>query len=231
MVVSTTTAGVPSSSTLSRPSILRTKSSSDVSIASNDPKTYNITFAPLPVIEPRKRRSNRPIGLAGRAEMLRKSRKHFIVPENTCEEEEEYVSQRNDDDIPLPDIGKLVKGLWRSISRGAGDKNSREAPHDSSLRCQHGGCTATQHEGDDEEKESEGNVWMEQVTWSPKLGFAAASFSLHDPIKNTQGTTSSTGTFLEKLEGMKDGEGGRTRDSDEHDLDVRADTAIAVAVA
>jgi len=149
--------------------------------------------------------------------MLRKSRRYFIVPENTYEEEEVYISQREEDDIPLPDIGKLVKGLWRSISRGARDKNGREAKDDSSLRPQHSGRTGEQNEGDGEEKASEGNVWMEEVTWSPTLGFAATSFSLRDSTKNAQNNSSSTGTFLEKLEGMKDGEGGRMGDSEEHE--------------
>jgi hypothetical protein len=155
--------------------------------------------------------------------MLERSRRRLIGSESAYDIEDEYVPQREDDDIPLPDIGKLVKGLWRSISRGAKDQNSREATHASSLRSQHNGSIAEEHEGDGKEKERE---WVEGVTWRPTVDFTAASFSIHESMKDTQDKTASTRTFSEKSEGVTD-EGGKMEDSDERDSHMKADTGVA----
>ncbi|GJJ12373.1 hypothetical protein Clacol_006614 [Clathrus columnatus] len=112
---------IPSDST-PRPSILRMPSISHLTESSSsscDSKPLNISFAPLPKIEGKKRRNRRPIGLAGRAELLQISRQRLA--EAMANEDnyygDEYSSYGEEEDIPLPDIGKLVKGLWRSISR------------------------------------------------------------------------------------------------------------------
>jgi hypothetical protein len=155
-----------------RSGILRSKSNSDVSTASSDSKASSITFAPLPCVEARKRRHHRPIGVAGRAEMLRRSQQQFFAAQSY--EDDERISP-DDDDIPLPDIGKLVKGLWRTVSRVQKNKSGREVsrPPD----------TATVLEGDPE-GDGEGSVWMEEVSWTPSSDPSLAEFPRNDhPIK------------------------------------------------
>jgi len=184
-----------------RPSILRSKSNSDVSTISSDSKASSITFAPLPCIEARKRRNSRPIGLASRAEMLRKTRRQFVTHVNAYEEQQRSPE---DDDIPLPDFGKLVKGLWRTVSRGQGtkDSNSREVSRPPNM------TTATEgiNTSAAEEDEGEGGVWMEEITWSPLSN--SAPFSREDHLKRNirrdTFSTVDTGAFLDGLEGFKE---------------------------
>lgn len=90
--------------------------------------------------------------------MLRKNRGQLG---QSCTERPGQQSSAEDDEIPLPDIGKLVKGLWKTVSRGQKNKNGREvsrAPN-----------TATVLEGETEEDQEEGSVWIEEVTWSPLM--------------------------------------------------------------
>ncbi|KIJ44305.1 hypothetical protein M422DRAFT_252312 [Sphaerobolus stellatus SS14] len=144
--------------------ILRIKSTSDVSVASEESsKIPNITFAPLPSMETRKRRNNRPIGLAGRAEMLRRSRRPMLIQQDSYEEEE-YTPQREEEDIALPDLGKIVKGLWKSVSR-----RKKGRSFEGSLETR----TGPQVDEDRDEEEGEGGVWIESVgsKWGERSGF------------------------------------------------------------
>lgn len=107
-----------------RPSILRVPSTSrsDGSTpgSSSSSTPSSISFAPLPRIEGKKRRNRRPIGLAGRAELLQVSRQRLAEAAEANEDSffgTDYEFYEQEEEIPLPDIGKLVKGLWRSISR------------------------------------------------------------------------------------------------------------------
>ncbi|KAF8496318.1 hypothetical protein JB92DRAFT_3126168 [Gautieria morchelliformis] len=151
-----------------QPGILRSKSNSDISTASSDSKASSITFAPLPCVEARKRRHTRPIGIAGRAEMLRRSQRQFFEAQSY--EELERMCP-DEDDIPLPDIGKLVKGLWRTVSRVQKNKSGREVSRPPN--------TATVLEGDPEE-DGEGSVWMEEVSWTPSSDPSLAEFPRKD---------------------------------------------------
>jgi hypothetical protein len=101
------------------------------------------------------------MGVAGRAEMLRKNRRQF----GQSYAEGQESSPEEDDDIPLPDIGKLVKGLWKTVSRGQKNKSGREVSRPPN--------TATVVEGETEEEE--GSVWIEKVTWMPPPTINASS--------------------------------------------------------
>lgn len=122
-----------------KPSILRVPSTSRISSSSSPSPPSNISFAPLPKVEGKRRRNRRPIGLAGRAELLQVSRQRLA--EAVANEDNyysaEYSSYNEEEEIPLPDIGKLMKGLWRSISRvSIRDKqnNTRSNPESESAQ-------------------------------------------------------------------------------------------------
>ena len=73
-----------------------------------------------------------------------------------------------DEEIPLPDIGKLMKGLWRTVSRGQKNKTGREASRPPNA--------ATALEGETAGNEGEGSVWIEEVTWSPSSKPSSTNF-------------------------------------------------------
>lgn len=70
-------------------------------------------------------------------------------------EDDEYIhhhhrSPGDEEEIAFPDVGKLVKGLWRSLSRSK-DKQDNSKPSD------------TTHVKQEEEGEEEGRVWEESI--------------------------------------------------------------------
>ena len=151
----------------SQPGILRSKSNSDMSTTSSEFKTSTITFAPLPCVEARKKRRNsRPIGIAGRAELLRRTRRQF---DPTYEDNQ--MLPDDDEVLPIPDVGKLVRGLWRTVSRLQKNSSGREVSRPPN--------TATVVEGEREE-EWEGNVSVDEVTWPPLSNSSSTAFPRKD---------------------------------------------------
>jgi hypothetical protein len=78
--------------------ILRTSSSSDCAAGespTNSPRSVpsNISFAPLPEIGPRKRRSNRPLGVAARSIILHRQRSNLKHSDPTTETDYQYPQQ------------------------------------------------------------------------------------------------------------------------------------------
>ncbi len=96
-------------------SILRPSSLLD--LASNTPSASprslpsNISFAPLPEIEPRKRRNNRPLGVAARSSILHRQRGN-LVKHSDPTTEGDYQQQQQ----PPPfDISGDAPQVWSSI--------------------------------------------------------------------------------------------------------------------
>lgn len=95
--------------------ILRTSSLSD--LAGNSPSVSpssvpsNISFAPLPEIGPRKRKSNRPLGVAARSSILHRQRAN-IVKHSDPTTESEYQQQQQ----PPPfDISGDAPQVWSDM--------------------------------------------------------------------------------------------------------------------
>jgi len=167
---------------------------------SSDSKASSITFAPLPPVDARKRRHNHPIGLASRAEMLRRSRQQYG---EAAQFQEGHMS-KEEQEMPLPDFGKLVKGLWRSVSRHGKEKNVQETP----------GQTNTTSEGintsAEDNEDGEGGVWMEEVTWATSSSPPSPSLSKPSSTENINGKDSrrdtictvDSGSFLDELDAI-----------------------------
>ncbi|KAH9928074.1 uncharacterized protein B0H18DRAFT_1001288 [Fomitopsis serialis] len=145
--------------TSTRTSILRTSSSSSVASTLGG----NISFAPLPSIEPRRRKSNVALGVAARSRMLairRQLREQGINPNFATQlplhfpadgsppipiwehDPDAELRDEPDDDLgtdPAEEafaaIGKFVKGATRTLFRrkSSKDTNSDSAPPQSSL--------------------------------------------------------------------------------------------------
>jgi len=116
-------------------------------------------------LEQRKRRNNRPIGVAGRAEMLRKSRRSAMQLEEEYYHNDYRRPQAEDEEIPLPDLGKMVKGLWRTIHRMKKDKRNPTAAPEAELTQEVSETTTIRVEL--EVDGEEGGVWTESIgSWA-----------------------------------------------------------------
>ena len=175
------------------PSILRSKSTSDVSPTPTDSKAASITFAPLPAIDTRKRRRDQPMGLASRAELLRKSRRNYGEAANPPQ----YASFE-DQELPLPDFGKLVKGLWRSVSRGHGEKKGNA--HETQRPIHTTTFTEETNTSGADQDDREGAVWVEEVTWTTSSDHSPPS--RRDTISTISMVDS--GSFLDELDRVGD---------------------------
>ncbi|KAF8275148.1 hypothetical protein EI94DRAFT_33070 [Lactarius quietus] len=101
------------------------------------PSTTSVKFAPLPEIGPRKRRSNYPLGIAARSQMLQQRRENagmqgvyrpaplwsdLDAPEEVEEED------------PLEALGRLIadksKSLWRRVAAKGNSSDKHAAPGD-----------------------------------------------------------------------------------------------------
>ena len=114
-----TTTSSPASSTSSveqsqRPGILRSASTSDTVpawVPNGGP--LNVQFAPLPEIQPRKRRSTRSLGLAARGDMLRA--------------QAERRQQRDvEQDLAWEDLTQLMKDASNLFKRAVGVKSKKK---------------------------------------------------------------------------------------------------------
>jgi hypothetical protein len=140
--------------------------------------------------------------------MLRKSRRQFADAPNSEFQEQQYHTPPEDQEIPLPDLGKLVKGLWRSVSRGHGgkEKNAHETPRPMNSTTFTEGINTSAADHDD----GEGGVWMEEVAWAtssdPSSPALSRSSSTEDTTKRDSRRdtvcTVDSGSFLDELDGI-----------------------------
>lgn len=85
--------------------------------------------------------------------------------------EDEQMSPDDDEEIiiPLPDVGKLIKGLWKAVSRMQKNSSSHEVSH-----------PPTVEEGGREE-EREGKASVDEATWpSPSDPSSSTTFPKDD---------------------------------------------------
>ncbi|KAI9446571.1 hypothetical protein H4582DRAFT_580714 [Lactarius indigo] len=130
------------------------------------PSNTSVKFAPLPEIGPRKRRSNYPLGVAARSQMLQQRRENarmqgiYRQPPLWSDVDERgmtHVPEEVQEEDPLEVLGKLIadksKSLWKRVaSKGnpsdkhaaSGDVNEGATTHEEdhavlplgSLRCE-----------------------------------------------------------------------------------------------
>lgn len=96
--------------------------------------TLNVTFAPLPQLAPRKRRSTAPLGMAARGQLMRRRREYIDqtyannpmwTDEELAEQQRVAIERRRleeeDGEDPFVTLGKLVKvaskSIWRKVSQ------------------------------------------------------------------------------------------------------------------
>ena len=94
------------------------------------PSTTSVKFAPLPEIGPRKRKSNYPLGVAARSQMLQQRRENARIPgayqqpslwsEDPDERPTMHVPEEVEEEDPLEVLGRLIadksKSLWRRVA-------------------------------------------------------------------------------------------------------------------
>ena len=119
--------------------ILRSPSSSDCAVESpaGSLKSIpsNISFAPLPEIEPRKRRSNKPLGVAARSSILHRQRANLAKHSySTTEAEYQYQQQQHpfdtSEDAPQlwPGMDDPQYALQMVMAAGAPEPSNIESP-------------------------------------------------------------------------------------------------------
>ncbi|KAF8503680.1 hypothetical protein F5888DRAFT_1020733 [Russula emetica] len=94
------------------------------------PPTANVQFAPLPEINPRDRRSTRPLGMAARSQMLQQRRqiqmqngqRHPRVWSDPDDRPMDYISDEEEED-PLETFVRFIadksKSLWKRVTSKA----------------------------------------------------------------------------------------------------------------
>jgi hypothetical protein len=94
------------------------------------PSTMSVKFAPLPEIGPRKRKSNYPLGVAARSQLLQQRRENtraqgtYRQPPLWSEDDDErptmHVPEEAEEEDPLEVLGRLIadksKSLWRRVA-------------------------------------------------------------------------------------------------------------------
>ncbi|KAJ6531561.1 hypothetical protein DFH09DRAFT_1182777 [Mycena vulgaris] len=156
--------------------------------ASTSMSSLNVKFAPLPQLAPRKRRSTTPLGVASRAQMMRRRRAGMPgydmngdplppTPPMWTEEEVQRHAQRvlaeragqspqRDIDDPFLTLGKMVKGagkqLWRKVN------NNQKRPGEGGEKAKGGVVVAGRLvlatiPADNTPSREEGGVWEEEV--------------------------------------------------------------------
>ena len=119
--------------------ILRTSSSSDCAGESpaGSPKSIpsNISFAPLPEIEHRKRRNNRPLGVAARSSILHRQRANLVKHSYpTTETEYQYQQQSHPFDAsedapqPWPNMDDPQYALQMAMAASGPEPSNTESP-------------------------------------------------------------------------------------------------------
>ncbi len=116
------------------------------------PSTTSVKFAPLPEIGPRKRKSNYPLGVAARSQMLQQRRENsrmqgiYRQPPLWSDIDERpmtHVQEEVEEEDPLEVLGRLIadksKSLWRRVSSkgnpsdkhvASGDVNEETTTHE-----------------------------------------------------------------------------------------------------
>ncbi|KAN0133666.1 hypothetical protein V8E53_008390, partial [Lactarius tabidus] len=101
------------------------------------PSTTSVKFAPLPEIGPRKRRSNHPVGIAARSQMLQQ-RKENVGTQGIYQkpplwsdlEAPEEVEEKD----PLEVLGRLIadksKSFWRRVASKGNSLDKQATPSD-----------------------------------------------------------------------------------------------------
>ncbi|ESK91389.1 hypothetical protein Moror_2736 [Moniliophthora roreri MCA 2997] len=89
--------------------------------ASCSSSSLNVKFAPLPQLAPRKRKSNTPLGVAARGQMMRQRRARMMG-----ENPDAHPQPNEEMEDPFVALGRMVKGAWKKMSKGkkgAGKEN------------------------------------------------------------------------------------------------------------
>ncbi|KAJ7080391.1 hypothetical protein B0H15DRAFT_486103 [Mycena belliarum] len=109
--------------------------------------SLSVSFAPLPQLAPRRRRSAAPLGIASRAQMMRRRRAGtpgydqygdplpppppppVWTPEEMARHAQRVAAERAraEADDPFVSLGRMVKGVWRRVNHG---KDAREKDKD-----------------------------------------------------------------------------------------------------
>ncbi|KAJ7772959.1 hypothetical protein DFH07DRAFT_952931 [Mycena maculata] len=159
--------------------------------ASTSTNSLNVRFAPLPQLAPRKRRSTAPLGIASRAQMMRRRRAGTPGYDNNgdplpptppmwTDEEVERHTQRilaehgspraeSDVDDPFLMLGKMVKGAGRQLWRKVSNKKPVEGDEGGGNRAVVGAVVIAERvvlapiSGDNTSTQEEGGVWEEEV--------------------------------------------------------------------
>ncbi|KAI0053950.1 hypothetical protein FA95DRAFT_18288 [Auriscalpium vulgare] len=121
------------------PSISNQTSDVHILRSSNSLPNYSalaVKFAPLPVIEPRKRKSNVQLGIAARSRMIQQRRAtagpYTHDPPPPLWNEPPHRQEMDEEDDPFEVLGKFVvgkgKSLWRRVSQkgAAADEDHKE---------------------------------------------------------------------------------------------------------
>jgi len=118
--------------------------------------------------------------------MLRRSRRPIIIQEDP-QYTDECRTHPEDDDIPLPDLGKLVKGLWRSMSRTKKGKHNGSAP-----AVEDADPDAVNEIKVESGDHDEGGVWIESIGSWADPAFATQRLKLADGGKVSDEQTEAT---------------------------------------
>ena len=113
------------------------------------PSTATVKFAPLPEIGPRRRRSNYPLGVAARSQMLQQRRENtrmyrqpLLWSEDLDERPTMHVPEEVEEEDPLEALGRLIanksKSLWRRVAFKVNTSDKHAASGDVNEEATHG---------------------------------------------------------------------------------------------
>jgi len=115
-------------------SIRTSRTASESSVPSRSATPPVISFAPLPTTEPRKRRKSnaRPLGVAGRSEMIRRSHRYRDQYEYDYQSQHDltYVDQTPEEDDALIELGRLMKKAGKNLWGKIGGVHNKHRPQE-----------------------------------------------------------------------------------------------------
>lgn len=99
------------------------------------PSTTSVKFAPLPEIGPRKRRSNYPLGVAARSQLLQQRRENQgIYRQPPVWSDHDAPEEEEEEEDPLEVLGRLIADKSKSLWRRVASKGNSSGKHDAASR-------------------------------------------------------------------------------------------------